>query len=190
MKTRRYISSGKPGFSIWRRFYVTLFLVAFLMLISGIQIYVRPDPLSGPVLVGLQVAVFVVIIRILSKITVVSMSNIAGERRLEVRSLFKRKRLRGPFKCKRWWNHHLNNTLNNMPTSQTSQSAVNHLFMYCLVEGTNGKVLLYEEVQLAARRVSDKDFNTEPLDFRIKKFNVWNLNRCLRRIGLDEVCGR
>jgi len=173
MKTRRYISTGKPGFSIWRRFYVTLFLVVFIILISGIQVYASPDPLSGPALVGLQVAAFVVIIRILSKVTVVSMSNIAGERRLEVRSLFKRKRIRGPFKYKRWWNYQLDDNLN-------------YYFLYCLIEGVNGKVLLYEEVRLAPRSFSDKDYSTEPLDFPVKKFKVWNLNRCLRRIGLGE----
>lgn len=189
MKTRRYISTGKPGFSIWRRFYVTLFLVVFIILISGIQVYATPDPLSGPALVGFQVAAFVVIIRILSKVTVVSMSNIAGERRLEVRSLFKRKRIRGPFKCKRWWNYHFNNTQIINPVTLHSKPAVNYLFMYCLIEGVNGKVLIYEEVQMAARSVSDRDYNMEGLEKEVKTFKVWNLNRCLRRIGLGEDCG-
>ncbi|TVQ42778.1 MAG: hypothetical protein EA362_12595 [Saprospirales bacterium] len=158
-------------------------------MISGIQVYASPDPLSGPALVGLQVAAFVVIIRILSKVTVVSMSNIAGERRLEVRSLFKRKRIRGPFKCKRWWNYNFNNAQIINPVSWQSKPAINYLFMYCLIQGINGKVLIFEEVQLAARRVSDRDYRTEPLDFPVKKFKVWNLNRCLRRIGLGEDCG-
>jgi len=189
MKTRKYISSGKPFFKAWRLFYFTLIFVALALFFLGIQKYRGPEPSWEPLIISILVAVFVVLIRLSFKVTVVTMSNIAGEKHLEVKSLLKRKRIRGPFKCQRWWNYNFSNmrTINYWGLSE-SKPTMNSFYMYCMIEGINGRIILYEEVQMAPRNVTCRDYSIDGLEKEVKKFKVWNLNRCLRRIGLGEDC--
>ena len=189
MKTRRYISSGKPFFKAWRIFYFTLIFVALGLFFLGIQKYRGPEPSWEPVIISIVVAVLVVLIRLSFKVTVVSMSNIAGEKQLEVKSLLKQKRIRGPFKCERWWNYNFSKKRTVLTSGRGSKAGMNSFFMYCLIEGVNGKIVLYEEVLIAPRNVSCRDYNIDGLEKEVKTFKVWNLNRCLRRIGLGEDCG-